>query len=82
MDCKQLSVCLGGGSGWIAKLDARNAGPYATRDLALQVAVAEALQLFATGQSVCVTVGDAKGDVSAAHCLCKRFQNLSHTRSL
>ena len=73
MDCKSHIVSPDKTGGWIAKLDSRDAGPYINSDLALWVAVAEAVRLSANGQSVCVIVENDKGSVVATYCVCKRL---------
>jgi hypothetical protein len=42
--------------------------------LALQVALAEAAQLRAAHKSVCIIVNDARGELTAARCICPRFE--------
>ena len=73
MACTQYSVIPNGLGEWTARLKSRDAGPYTTRDLALQVAVAEARQLQVAIQPVCIIVEDARGEVLAARCICNRF---------
>ena len=73
MTCTQYLVRPDSSGGWTAQLDCRAAGPYASRDLALRVAIAEALQLRAEGRNVRVTVQDADGENCAERCLCSRF---------
>lgn len=59
--------------GWTARLESRDAGPYLSQDLALRVAISDALRLRNTDQRVRVTVQDARGVVSAERCLCGQF---------
>jgi len=49
-------------------------GPYTTRHLALQVALVEAAQLRAAHKPVCIIVNDARGELTAARCICPRFK--------
>ena len=60
--------------GWMSRLETREAGPYATRDFALRVAVADALRVRAAGREVRIAVQDAGGAVCAERCLCERFR--------
>ena len=79
MACSQCLVHPDPSGGWSVHFASRDAGPYASRDLALRVAAIEAFQVFATGQSVCLAIEDSKGELCAARCLCVRFQDyLSH----
>jgi hypothetical protein len=62
--------------GWNAQIGTENRGPYDTRDLALQVAVANALSIRRAGGGgggVRVTVKDASGGTQAERCLCEAF---------
>ena len=74
MSCTQYSVHPDPSGGWTAHLESRDAGPYASRDLALRVAALQAVRLFATSQSVCIAVEDARGELCAGLCVCERFQ--------
>jgi hypothetical protein len=73
LTCTQYRVYPDSSGGWTAQLDCRAAGPYASRDLALRVAVTEALQLRAEGRKVRITVQDADGETCVERCLCSRF---------
>jgi hypothetical protein len=72
--CQNFFVCPSPLGGWIAKLGAREAGPYASRDLALRVVVAEAGQARSADQHIRIIVEDASGEVSAARCTCHTFE--------
>jgi hypothetical protein len=72
--CKIFVICPTPRGGWLAKLGTREAGPYVSRDLALQVAVAEAGQIRSVDQPICIVVEDARGEVSAARCTCHAFE--------
>ena len=61
------------GSGWLARLGQRDAGPYASRDVALQVVMAEARELRRKDQTVRVAVEDRSGSTKCEVCLCSRF---------
>jgi hypothetical protein len=60
--------------GWIAQLEHAAAGPFYSRDMALQVAVAEAMHAHRGGQPARVAVRDRDGRIRAAHCLCGDFK--------
>jgi hypothetical protein len=72
--CKKYIVCPSDRGGWIAKIEIREAGPYASRDLALKIAVAEAGRLRAPDQPICLVVEDARGEICAARCICPPFE--------
>jgi hypothetical protein len=74
LGCKKYIVCPSNRGGWIAKIETREAGPYASRDLALRVAVAEAGRLHTPDQPICIVVEDARGEVCAARCICLPFE--------
>jgi hypothetical protein len=79
MACKQYSSCQeysvhpSAVRGWVAQVGDRESGPYLSRDMALRVAVADALCRRRCGQPVRLVVKDARGTVCALHCLCDRF---------
>ncbi len=73
MNCVQCCVRPAEAGGWDAQVGTVNRGPYGTRDLALQVAVVNALSIRRAGRSVRVTVKDAKGGTQAERCLCEAF---------
>jgi hypothetical protein len=72
-DCTEYLVFPGESGSWLSRLAEREAGPYATRDMALRVAITDALQLRAAGRGVRITVQDARGNTCAVRCLCERF---------
>ena len=72
-ECTQYVVLPCDVGGWMTRLESRAAGPYVTREFALRVAIAEALQLRGAGGKVRITVQDARGAVSAERCLRDRF---------
>ena len=73
MACTQYTVIPNSRGGWSVHLDSRDAGPYATRELAVQVAVAEVHHLQAAHRPVCILVEDARGTILAACCVCPQF---------
>ena len=72
MNCVECTVTACGDV-WIAALEHRVVGPYRDRDLAVQVAIAEALRIKRAGGAARVVVKD--GDTCAAHCICEKFFN-------
>ena len=72
-DCAQCCVYPNRSGGWNAGPRKRPFGPYATCDVALRVAIAEALFLRRAGHRVSIRVEDADGHVRAAYCLCQRL---------
>jgi hypothetical protein len=73
MTCLQCCVRPAAAGGWNAQIGKEDRGPYGTRDLALQVAVANALSIRRAGSSVRVVVKDAKGGTRVERCLCEAF---------
>jgi hypothetical protein len=71
--CQQYSVHPSAVGGWLAQVGDRESGPYLSRDIALRVAVADALCQRKCGQPVRLVVQDARGTVCAWRCLCDRF---------
>jgi hypothetical protein len=74
MACVPYLVHPHDSGGWTVDLKTRVAGPYTTRHLALQLALAEAAQLRAAHKPVCIIVNDARGELTAARCICPRFE--------
>jgi hypothetical protein len=72
MGCVEC-VVVAFGNTWMTQLENRAAGPYRTRDLALQAAIAEALRIRRTGRAARVTLTDRKGTNTAQRCLCEQF---------
>ena len=81
MACVPYRVYPADSGGWRVDLKTRVAGPYATRHLALQVALAEAAHLRAANWPVCIIVDDARGEVTAALCICAAFEQHMQARS-
>ena len=80
MTCTRYLVRPADSGGWTLDLKSRVAGPYATRNLALQVALAEAAHLRAKRNPVCIIVNDARGEVTAARCICTGFDRYLRMR--
>jgi hypothetical protein len=53
--------------------DRRELGPYHSCDIALKVAISEALAVRRTGRPAQVTVASGDGSVIAKRCLCSSF---------
>jgi hypothetical protein len=81
MTCVPYRVYPSDCGGWTLDLESRVAGPYATRNLALQVAMAEAAHLRAANWPVCIIVNDARGEVTASRCICTAFDQHLQARS-
>lgn len=60
--------------GWVANLEEKQAGPYWTQDIAIRVAIAEALRLRAAARPARVTVRDRSGTIRVERCLCIGFK--------
>ena len=73
MPCDAYSVIPVEG-GWVVELENVRLGPYQGDDIALRVAVTEALQQRRQGQSAKVSVKDRYGDICAEYCLCNDFK--------
>lgn len=65
---------------WIAECGLERHGPYLSKGMAFRVATAEARALRQRGSDVRVAIQDQNGDVSAAFCLCKKFQQTVSAR--
>lgn len=81
MTCVPYRVYPSDSGGWMLDLETRVAGPYATRHLALQVALAELAHLRAANWPVCIIVADARGEVTASRCICAVFEHHVQARS-
>ena len=73
MDCEQYCVYPASAGGWLAQLHGNEQGPYHSCDMALRVAISEALCMRKSGHATRVTVMDAHGAVCAECCLCNQF---------
>lgn len=57
-------------SGWVSRVGGRETGPYLSRDMALQLAVADLYRRRRAGCPVRLVVRNAQGAVAADRCLC------------
>jgi hypothetical protein len=73
MDCTRILVRPGSFSGWLIEGGAREMGPYHSCDMALRVAISEALSARRAGRPAHVEIEDADGTPVAKRCLCARF---------
>lgn len=58
---------------WVAQIDNKEFGPYLSCDMALRVAIADALARRRSGCPARVVVQDALGAIRAKRCLCQSF---------
>jgi len=58
---------------WMAHLESGPAGPFMNQEIALRVAVIEALRLRRLGKAARVVVMDHNRDVRLERCLCQPF---------
>jgi hypothetical protein len=68
MDCKRCRVAFGE-RGWTAQTERGEAGPYATEDIAMRVAVAEVMRLRRAGEAARLAIRSQRGDMRDI-CLC------------
>ena len=61
-------------NGWAVERESARQGPYQTHDIALRVALAEALAFRRKGQPVRVSAQNCDGSVCAEYCLCADFK--------
>lgn len=73
MDCTRIVVRQGPREGWTISGGKGELGPYHSRDMALRVAISEALAVRRSGRPARVALDDADGSVIAERCLCERF---------
>ena len=73
MQCTQCLVTPAASRGWTTKVGDIEYGPYLSRDMAMRIAISEALQRRRNGVSALVVVKDARGEVLAKRCLCAGF---------
>jgi hypothetical protein len=59
--------------GWLTQIGRGEQGPYHSRDVALRVAIASALQRRRAGLPALVALKDETGAIRAQRCLCERF---------
>lgn len=75
MDCNCIRVRPGPRAGWLIEGGAREMGPYYCRDLALRVAITEALSVRRAGRSAHIEVENSDGVTVARRCLCASFES-------
>lgn len=73
MDCIECMVFQLSSGDWVAHLESGPAGPFLDADIALKLAVNEALRLRRENQAARVTVRARDGAVRAQRCLCRQF---------
>ena len=73
MSCTVCSV-IPLDNNWVVECGATNHGPYLSNDIALRVAIAEALAIRRQGQRATVLVQDGSGRSYAGYCLCADFK--------
>jgi len=73
MECNCIRVRPAPRAGWLIEGGAREMGPYHCRDLALRVAITEALSVRRAGKPAHVEVEDGNGVMIAKRCLCASF---------
>lgn len=77
MNCIECMVFAISSGDWVAHLENGPAGPFFNSDLALKVAVNEALSLRRANRPARVTVRARDGTVRAQRCLCRQFPGRS-----
>jgi len=73
MECNCIRVRPGPREGWLIEGVAREMGPYHCRDLALRVAITEALSIRRAGLPAHIEVEGGDGATLAKRCLCASF---------
>lgn len=73
MNCIPCVVFPTAGQEWMAHLESGPVGPFIDRDLALQVAIIEALRLRQSNRPARLVIRDRAGNVCAERCLCRQF---------
>lgn len=73
MECNCIRVRPSPRAGWLIEGGAREMGPYHSRDLALRIAIGEALSERRAGRPAHVEVEDSEGAIIAKRCLCASF---------
>jgi hypothetical protein len=73
MSCTVCSV-IPLDSNWVVECGGTSHGPYLSNDIALRVAIAEALAIRRQGQRATVLVQDGSGRSYAGYCLCADFK--------
>lgn len=73
MDCTRILVRPAPREGWLIDGAAREMGPYHSRDMALRVAISEALSIRRAGKPARVAIEARDGTIIAKRCLCVQF---------
>jgi len=73
MDCTRVLVRPVSRLGWVIEDGAREMGPYHCREMALRIAILEALSVRRAGQPVRVAIENDEGTTVAKRCLCSSF---------
>ncbi len=73
MDCTRILVRPGSHNGWLIQGGAREMGPYHSCDMALRIAISEALAARRAGRPAHIEVEDSAGVTVATRCLCASF---------
>lgn len=79
MNCVNCRVVPAGNNAWTAELESGPAGPYANRDMALRVAISEALRIYRADRQARVAVYSKDCLLQAEHCVCKKFAAIGRT---
>lgn len=72
-NCSCIRVRPGACEGWLIEASSREMGPYHCRDLALRVAITEALSVRRAGLPAHIDVENGEGALVAKRCLCPSF---------
>ena len=72
-NCDCIRVRPGSSEGWLIEASSGERGPYHCRDLALRVAITEALSVRRAGLPAHIEVEDGAGATLAKRCLCASF---------
>jgi len=73
MSCCACTVFPTSRQEWVAHLENGPVGPFMSQDLALKVAITEAMRLRRANRCARVVVRDGDGSVCAERCLCQEF---------
>lgn len=74
--CLRYEVKPAAMAGWVSRIDGREQGPYLSRDMALQLAVADLYRRRQAGGAVRLVVHNDQGAVAADRCLCMDANSL------
>jgi hypothetical protein len=61
------------GKGWLTQIGQAEKGPYLSREMAMRVALSEALGIRREGGRARLSVQNQAGDVQVERCLCAAF---------